>query len=178
MASRDISLLLPDMQAKTVELEKQFEQRSHCSLLIYCTERPLREQAVLYRQSRSWSTIKQKMTKFKARGLAPLADILEQVGPQNGPHVTNAAPGESWHGFGESFDCVPMYAGKCLWSYEANKNQWDLMGSIAADLDLHWAGNWKSFREYPHVQYRIGSNPLKAYDADFVLNLLSDRGVL
>ena len=72
------------------------------------------------------------------------------VGPQSGPHVTNAAPGESLHNYGYAFDGVPMVCGKPEW--DAESELWQVYGDIAVDCGLIWAGNWKKFKEYPHCQ--------------------------
>lgn len=177
MASRSLNDLFSEMERKIRLFEKDYEDNVG-SLLIYCTERSLHEQAELYRQSRSWYAIKTKMRKFKLRGYGVLADIIEEVGPQYGPHVTNAAPGESWHAYGEAIDCVPMRGGKCLWDVASNRYYWNQVGFYAEKQDLHWAGRWTRFREYPHIQYRVGSNPLKMFDPDTVLEILSSRNLI
>lgn len=60
------------------------------------------EQARLWRQSRSRSQIEGRMSLLRAAGAAAIANLVEGVGPQFGPHVTNALPGETWHQFGRA----------------------------------------------------------------------------
>ena len=147
-------------------------------LLIYCTLRPLEEQARLYRQSRSWASIRDKILKLKNRGFDYLADILDEVGPCSGPHVTNAGPGESWHNYAEAWDAVPLIGGKPAWNYFNAKEQWDAYGECVRQVGMVWAGEWTSFREYPHAQLRAGSNPLREFDPDKVREILMQNGLI
>lgn len=71
--------------------------------------------------------------------------------------ASKAKPGESWHQWGCAADIVPLIGGKPLWTVFDKKKimlpEWEAYGKIATDCDLEWAGNWKSFKEYNHVQY-------------------------
>jgi peptidoglycan L-alanyl-D-glutamate endopeptidase CwlK len=132
-------------------------------LLIYCTVRTFEEQARLYRQSRTLAEIQRKRDQFKADGFPMLADILMSVGPQQGKlgaHVTCAACGESWHNYARALDAVPLVNGKPAW--KTSSPLWQLYGEAAEKIGLEWAGRWKRFKEYPHVQLPIapGANPL------------------
>jgi len=180
MASRKLSDLIPEMEDRA-EKVIQYCNEKGLDLLIYCTLRSLEEQAKLYRQSRSWSTIEKKIEKFNNRGFKFLADILEGVGPCSGPHVTNAAPGESWHGYAEAFDAVPVVGGKLDWAYDKSKEyeEWEIYGKAVLKAGLVWAGAWKSFKEFPHAQFRFGSsNPLKIYTPDQVYDILRKNGLI
>lgn len=174
MASRDITKLSEIVQPKAQEII-QICYHKGVDLLIYCTLRDLEEQAKLYRQSRSYKAIKAKMQKFKDRGYGFLADIIEQVGPCSGPHVTNAAPGESWHGYGEAFDAVPLINGKAAW---ANIKYYNIYGQAVRDVGMKWAGDWSRFKELPHAQLRDGSNPLKILTPDQVQEILNYNGLI
>ena len=101
MASRDLNDLIPEVKQHAEKVIDVCGQVG-VDILIYCTLRPLEEQAKLYRQSRSWVEIKKKILKYKDRGFGFLADVIDSVGPCTGPHVTNAGPGESWHNYGEA----------------------------------------------------------------------------
>ena len=177
MASRSIEVLAPAVKEKARKLIMVCNSVG-VDILIYCTLRSLEEQARLYRQSRSWGEIKDKILKFRNRGFDYLADILDNVGPCNGKHVTNAAPGESWHNYAEAWDAVPLIGGKAAWNYYDAKEQWDAYGECVTQLDMEWAGNWKSFREYPHAQLRHGSNPLKVFDADKIKEILTENKLI
>ena len=67
--------------------------------------------------------------------------------------VTNAKPGESYHNYRVAFDVVPIVNGKAIWS---DNKTWAKIGQLGVDLGLEWAGNWKTFKEYPHFQYTNG----------------------
>jgi len=177
MASRNIKDLAPDVQI-AANLIVGGCANEDVDIMIYCTLRPLEEQARLYRQSRSRVEIKHKIEKFRNRGLDFLADILQHIGPCHGPHVTNAAPGESWHGYAEAFDAVPMIGGKPVWKYEDAPFEWNMYGSMAKEAGLNWSGDWKSFKEIAHAQKRHGSNPLKEYSSDKIKEMLINNGLL
>lgn len=98
-------------------------------VLIYCTLRPLAEQARLYAQGRS---------------------VPGQV-------LTNAKPGESLHNPDQSgkswaFDAVPMQAGKCMFHDDAMLHRMGVAGEVAG---LRWAGRWAGrLREKVHFQMK------------------------
>jgi len=68
--------------------------------------------------------------------------------------VTNARPGDSYHNWRCAFDVVPLRNGKAVWD-EADP-LWDQIGAVGLACDLDWAGNWHTFREFPHFQYTGG----------------------
>jgi len=177
MASRKLEDLISEVQEKAEKVHEVCEQVG-VDLLIYCTLRSLEEQAKLFRQSRSWAEIKKKIDKFRNRGFYFLADIIEQVGPCSGRHVTNAGPGESWHNFGEAWDAVPLIGGKPAWNYLHAKAEWDAYGECVRQVNMYWAGDWTNFREYPHAQLRVGSNPLKKYEPDEIRAMLVKANLL
>ncbi|GAA0347096.1 hypothetical protein GCM10009092_09400 [Bowmanella denitrificans] len=178
MASRDLNDLVPEVKVKAQQVIQFCRDVGGFDLLIYCTLRPLQEQARLYRQSRARAEIEDKQNKFRQRGFGFLADIIHQVGPCYGRHVTNAAPGESWHNYGEAWDAVPLLGGKPEWSYVDAKEHWDIYGQGVREVGMHWAGDWQSFREFPHAQLRPGGNPLKTQQPDELLAILRGNGLL
>ena len=150
MASRLLSDLQPAMKDKTLAFLEEAKSAG-LDVLIYCTFRSLEEQAILYRQSRSLSEIKAKAKQLTTTfNRLDIMDILLGVGPQHGPHVTNAAPGQSLHNYGYAFDGVPMVGGKPMWN--SSHPSWQTYGQCARSVGLEWAGDWTSFREYPHCQ--------------------------
>lgn len=89
--------------------------------------------------------------------------------------VTKARPGFSWHTYGVAVDFVfdgnPHKAG-IQWSWEDADvtkagNQplpWADLGRIGKDCGLEWAGDWVSFKEYPHFQNTFGFKLHQVHD--------------
>ena len=180
MASRDIKDLIPEMQDKA-EFVLGYCKNEGVDILIYCTLRSLEEQAILFRSSDpTGKRVKSKIKKFKDRGFGFLAEIIEKVGPQKSEGwKTNAAPGESWHGYKEAFDAVPCIGGKPMWSYHTYKKGWDTYGKACEEVGLNWGGTWsKQYLDMPHAQKREGGNPLKIYTPDQVKEILTQNGIL
>lgn len=171
MASRKLSDLIPECETKAEQVIQICEENG-VDILIHCTLRSLQEQAKLYRQSRRYFTITAKINKFRLRDFGFLADILFDVGPQNGPHVTYAAPGESWHNYAEAFDSVPLIGGKPGWNKKRYLQEWNIYGNAIRTVYMNWSGDWKRFKEFPHAQMRKGSNPLKVLGAEEIRNIL------
>lgn len=154
MASRSLDDLHPEF-AHQVETLVDRAAEAGLDLLVYCTYRSPEEQAKLYRQSRPTHHIREMANRLETMFARPdLAKILRDVGPQHGPHVTNAAPGMSIHQYRAAIDAVPMRGGKPVWGTD-DKNDlalWQQYGAIATELGFEWAGHWEHFREFPHVQ--------------------------
>ncbi|MES1242079.1 MAG: M15 family metallopeptidase [Acidobacteriota bacterium] len=157
MASRRLEDLVPEAQAMAKEhilrcADAGFE------LLIYCTLRDAHEQARLFRQSRTKEQVQKKMDQLTSRGFPALAKILKEVGPQkSGPKVTNAGPGESFHQYNRAYDCVPVVQGKPIWSPNGEGAAlWEKVGKLGKKCGLEWAGDWTTFREFPHFQLTDG----------------------
>jgi peptidoglycan L-alanyl-D-glutamate endopeptidase CwlK len=72
-----------------------------------------------------------------------------------GKIVTKAKAGESYHNWRCAFDFVPVVNGKPQWNDIALFTK---CGQIAKSCGLEWAGDWKTFKEYPHCQYTGGLN--------------------
>lgn len=178
MASRKLEDLVPEAKQKAELIQQACLEAGGFDLLIYCTLRPLEEQARLYRQSRSRQTIDAKMQKLRSLGLSVIADIIENVGPCYGKHVTNAGPGESWHNYGQAFDAVPLIGGKPAWNYMEAKVYWDAYGEAVRQAKMIWAGDWINFREYPHAQLKRGGNPLREIEPEEVIAALKANNLL
>lgn len=86
------------------------------------------------------------------------AELYAQGRTAPGPIVTNAAPGTSWHNFGLAADVVfDADATKpgAQWTWDG-KLPWPMLGAMAQGMGFEWAGAWKRFPEYPHVQKTYG----------------------
>lgn len=65
--------------------------------------------------------------------------------------VTNAKGGQSPHNFGAAVDLVPIINVDDEW-WEAPDSLWKEYGRIAKELGFVWGGDFKSIRDYPHVE--------------------------
>jgi len=73
----------------------------------------------------------------------------------NGNKVTNARGGYSNHNFGLAADIGLFQNGR----YLGNSPFYKEIGPIVArHPQLEWGGNWKSFVDEPHIQYRVPYN--------------------
>ena len=70
-----------------------------------------------------------------------------------GRRVTNAKAGQSYHNYRCAFDFVPLKHGKAQWQDIALFKH---CGEIGKSLGLEWAGDWKRFKEYAHLQWTGG----------------------
>ena len=52
---------------------------------------------------------------MKDEGAPWLANVLAEVGPQHGAHVTNALPGKSAHQYRLAVDCFWLLNGEAEW---------------------------------------------------------------
>lgn len=141
------------------ELLNKAKKESKYPFMVTSIFRSLEQQAILWRQARTRLTIIGKCEALKRDGYTFLADILEAVGPQNGPYVTNACCGESWHNYGMAFDAYPLIDGKIQ---EKNKKLWTLFGSNLEELGLFWGGRWSGFVDRSHFQLPENNNPLRS----------------
>jgi peptidoglycan LD-endopeptidase CwlK len=123
------------------------------------------EQAMLWRQSRSREEIASAINRLRLGAANFLAEVLDEVGPQNGPHVTNALPGLSWHQWGEAVDCFWAVNGTAEWS--ATKlidgiNGYRIYAERAREAGLEAGGFWTGLKDWPHVQMRKAGSPASA----------------
>lgn len=66
------------------------------------------------------------------------------------PPVTKARGGYSNHNFGIAFD-VGVFSGA---KYLAESPLYKVVGVLGTELGLEWGGNWKTFVDEPHFQFR------------------------
>lgn len=62
--------------------------------------------------------------------------------------VTNAKGGQSNHNFRDAVDFAFIVDGEISWDEKLYKN----IGRWAKIVGLKWGGNWKSFKDLPHVE--------------------------
>lgn len=112
--SRDLSKLRPEFHDK-VNCAISRCKNNGVIIVPFFTDRDIKTQAKLYRQSRTWKEISQAINHLEDNKAYYLAKILREVGPQNGRWATNALPGLSWHQHGLAVDCFVLENGKAIW---------------------------------------------------------------
>ncbi len=161
----DLNQLVPAFRAQ-VERLLQTCAAQGAPMRAYFTLRTPFEQAKLWRQSRSREQIVAEVARLKAQGAPFLAHCIESVGPQNGPPVTNALPGFSWHQWGEAVDCFWLVNGQAEWSAQKlvdGRNGYRVYAQAAQAQGLTAGGLWPRLKDWPHVQLRSDGSPLKAH---------------
>jgi peptidoglycan L-alanyl-D-glutamate endopeptidase CwlK len=76
-----------------------------------------------------------------------------------GPSVTRAGPFESLHQQGMAADCAFMRDGRILIS---ERDAWAMRGyekygEVARGLGLTWGGDWRSLKDYGHIEWRVAT---------------------
>lgn len=76
-----------------------------------------------------------------------------------GPSVTRAGPYESYHQHGLAADCAFLRDGKVVIS---ERDPWAMQGyaaygAVARSLGLTWGGDWRSLKDYGHVEWHRGT---------------------
>lgn len=86
------------------------------------------------------------------------AKIYAQGRTAPGKIVTNAKPGFSNHNFGIAVDMGVFKNGKYLDSSNPSKAAafHKEAAKIGEKYNLEWGGNWKTFKDYPHFEWRTG----------------------
>jgi peptidoglycan L-alanyl-D-glutamate endopeptidase CwlK len=86
------------------------------------------------------------------------AKIYAQGRTSPGKIVTNAKPGYSNHNYGIAVDMGVFKSGKYLDELKpAEAEAFHSKAAIIADkYNIEWGGNWKSFKDYPHFEYKTG----------------------
>ena len=82
-----------------------------------------------------------------------------------GKIATNAISGMSWHQYGLAVDIV--FDGDETrpgpqWTWDG-KMPWPTLGEYSDGFGLEWAGNWVTFKEYPHFQMTFGLQLVEAH---------------
>ncbi|TCN27756.1 M15 family metallopeptidase [Mesobacillus foraminis] len=87
--------------------------------------------------------------------------LYEKGRSTQGNIVTHAKGGESFHNFGLAIDFAIKANGQAIWDmgYDGNGNgqsDWMEVVEIAKELGFEWGGDWKHFKDYPHLQMDFG----------------------
>lgn len=175
--SRDLQALITPFKDKIEELLSSC-MNSGYTMRPYFTKRDPLEQARLWRQSRSREEIVEKLRWLNQNNAVFIAHCIESVGPQYGSHVTNAIPGLSWHQWGEAVDCFWLLEGRAEWSTRkqvGSINGYHNYADLARQSGLTAGGHWRSFKDWPHVQYRPESNPGRIFSLVEIDNEMQQR---
>lgn len=126
--SRKLEDLHPRVEAMAREFIKKCEEQE-IKLLVTSTYRDAECQTALYAKGRT----------------------------AKGPKVTNAKAGQSYHNWRVALDVVPMVHGKPVWKTTGEAlTLWQKVGKIGKSVGFEWAGDWKTFKEFPHFQFTDG----------------------
>lgn len=126
--SRNLMELFPAVRTRAEKFVEACRAEG-IDLLVICTYRDDEAQDALYAQGRT----------------------------TKGARVTNARAGQSFHQFRVAMDVVPLRNGKPVWNTSgADGLLWKRVGAIGKSFGFEWAGDWKTFKEYPHFQYTNG----------------------
>jgi peptidoglycan L-alanyl-D-glutamate endopeptidase CwlK len=130
------------------------------------------QQAIYWRQSRTGTEIRRQIDTLRNDGAPYIAQILEEVGPHSGGHVTDAIPGKSFHQYRRAMDSYieSPDTRRALWrerakddgEYELAVSLYERFGEAAESLGLTWGGRW-SFGDFGHVQQQQASSPLAEF---------------
>lgn len=125
MASRKLTDLYHPVQLMAEEFDTKCAAAG-LDILIYCTYRSPEEQAELYKVGRELP----------------------------GSIVTYAKPGQSAHNWRMALDFVPLRNGKPVWGGKKDEDValWTRCAEIGEAVGFEWAGRWKRFKEFPHLQ--------------------------
>jgi len=152
---RDRNKLRPEVLLKLEHLEKLAEE-NNINFIVTQTLRSQEEQAAYYAQGRLPLEVTNEL-RLKAK-LGPLTN------KENHRFVTKAKTvWDSFHAYGLAFDvAICDTYGKISWDTEGDWNSdgisdWVNLGNLGESIGLEWGGNWSSFRDLPHFQYRMGN---------------------
>ncbi len=138
----------PKFRAMVERVIKYCRQQGY-ELVPFFTLRDVHVQAKLWRQSRTTAQIREAIESLKNRDAPFLANVLDEVGPQNGQQVTNALPGFSWHQWGLAVDCFVREEGKAIWN--SSHEGYKIYAKTARNLGLTAGLYWKS-KDAVHIQ--------------------------
>ncbi|MEH7095309.1 M15 family metallopeptidase [Neobacillus vireti] len=96
------------------------------------------------------------------RSAADQDQLYKQGRTTGGNIVTNAKGGESYHNFGLAIDfALETPSGDVIWDREYDRNEngvadWTEVVQMAKALGFDWGGDWKGFKDYPHLEMNFG----------------------
>ncbi|MET1110568.1 MAG: M15 family metallopeptidase [Allosphingosinicella sp.] len=137
------------------------------------------QQAIYWRQSRTRTEVLRQIEQLRNDGAEYIAQIMEEVGPHSGRHVTDAIPGKSFHQYRRAVDSYieSPDTRRALWrerakdeaEYDLAVDLYERLGEIAESLELTWGGRW-SIGDFGHVQQQLASSPLEEFGSWLALD--------
>lgn len=110
------------------------------------------------------------------RSFAEQNKLYAQGRTAPGKIVTNAKGGQSNHNYGLAIDYVLLSADgkKALWTVN---EKWRRVAQIGKSLGFLWGGDWKSFKDYPHLEMMGGLtiSQLQAGKRPVLVSFLSNK---
>ena len=79
--------------------------------------------------------------------------IYQQGRTTPGGIVSNAKAGQSWHNWSLALDFVLLANGNQSWKVD---NNWMVVVSVFKKHGWAWGGDWKSFKDFPHLEKQCG----------------------
>lgn len=76
--------------------------------------------------------------------------------------VTHVRGGESYHNFGLAIDfALQLPDASVVWDIERDDNgsgrpDWLEVADLAKELGFDWGGDWRGFKDYPHLEMTFG----------------------
>ena len=158
----DLNLLVANFETSTRELLANCAANRTPMVPFYTVRYP-ESQAKLWRQSRSRLEINTGLEWLDGAGAVWIAGLIRSVGPQFGRWATNAAPGNSWHQWGEGLDSYANVDGRISWDTVPGQvggrgdEYYRFYADRAVELGLTPLG--PAIGDWVHVQARSESAP-------------------
>jgi len=92
------------------------------------------------------------LAKDETRTYEEQDDLYAHGRTKDGPIVTKARGGYSWHNFGIAWD-IGIFDGI---RYIGESPLYAKAGEIGKQLGLEWGGDWPGIEDQPHFQLKIG----------------------
>lgn len=92
------------------------------------------------------------------RSISEQDRLYRQGRTEPGNIVTYAKGGESYHNYGLAIDfALKSEDGEIIWDTERDDNgngraDWLEVAEIGKRLGFEWGGDWRNFKDYPHLQ--------------------------
>lgn len=144
LTSARLQLLYPDVKVRIIRTINDVWQKHRIGMRVSTTLRSFEEQQRLFDSGRT----------------VP------------GRILTNAKPGDSMHQFGLAADCCFHGDDPYLEKKENGEALWNDFGGFSKANGLAWGGDFKNFKDKPHVELTYGMSPW------IVQNFYSIKGIL